>query len=491
MSLMQTQDLKQLQKITSQQIQFYSILALQTNALEEYIENEIAANPALEFESAEEAPKEQESEISDLNETPESDYEETYPEGKLGEDYDYTDYMDRDSLDDYKFDSNNYNDEQSKRESIHTEKSDFRSSLISQLQCHFISEEEMELGIYVINSLDDDGYLRKSTADIADEISFSQSRFVSEDKIEKVRSLIHTLEPAGMAACNLQECLLIQLKQLPEKNQYTELAIQILEKYSDELAAGKLMVISNALGIEDKDLKAALKEIRKTNPKPGGCSKEDNGGAITIQPDFTVLVSDEKVELFLNSPKHAMLKINEECAEIAKNASSKRKSNDSGSYIKSKVESAKWFIEALKQRDSLMIKVAKAVVKHQHKFFLTGDPMDLNPLILKNIAEEISADISTVSRIVNSKYIQTSFGTILIKSLFAEGMSKSDGEVVSTNEVKKMIVECLNAEDKNNPLSDEQIVERLADKNYLIARRTVAKYREELNIPNRKIRKVA
>ncbi len=489
MAIIQSQTQKLTQKLTHQQIQLINILGLPTIALEQHIANEMAINPALEFDTVEKETSEEENQDAEPEIEPHEDH---ISEGKLGEDYDHTDYMDRDALDDYKYEANNHTKDDEKREQVFLESHDFTVSLISQLDLLPITEKEKEIGEYLINTLDNDGYLRRPLIDIADEFSFVHE-FVTEEELENVLNKIKTLEPVGIGAKDLKDCLLIQLNHKREKTKDTYNAIKILESHMNELSVKNFDIIKKTLKIDNEELQDALSEIKKLNPVPAGSTKESAGKAISIEADFTVMVEGDKVELFLNSAKHPPLKISDDYTEMLNTYSkSKDKSlREASSFIKSKVESAKWFIEALQQREKVMITVAKAIVKHQHKFFLTGDEADLKPLILKTIAEEIDSDISTVSRIVISKYIQTSYGTLLMKHLFTEGLSTTNGEIVSTKEVKKVLQECVNMEDKNNPLSDEQIAHILMQKTYSIARRTVAKYREELNIPSKNFRRAA
>jgi RNA polymerase sigma-54 factor len=487
MAIIQTQSQKQTQKLTSQQIQLHNILALPTVALEQYIANEMAINPALEFDNLneEDEPAEKEEEVFETDDR--------LTEGKLGEDYDHTDYMDRESLDDYRYEANNHASEDDKREQVYFETHDFTELLVDQLNLLLITDKEKELGTYLINTLDEDGYLRRKISDIADELSFVHNTLVSEEELESVLKIIQTLEPIGIGARNLQECLILQLERKKIKTKETFFAIRILKNYMEDLSARKFDKIKNELGLDSEDLQDVISEIRKLNPKPAGSNKENSKSAITIEPDFSVIINDGKVELYLNSAKHPPLRISDEYTELFNTyACSKDKSmKEASGFIKSKVESAKWFIEALQLREKTMISVGRAIVKHQQKFFITGDQADLRPLILKTIAEEINSDISTVSRIASSKYIQTEYGTILIKDLFVEGLTAVNGESVSTNEVKLNLLECVKSEDKANPLSDEEIAKLLISRNYSIARRTVAKYREELNIPSKNFRKVA
>lgn len=489
MAILQTQSQKQTQKLTSQQIQLHNILALPTVALEQYIAQEMAINPALEYDNEVEESDNEENDEAENDQPGDDDIS----EGKLGEDYDYTDYMDRDSLDDYKYEANNHNNEHDKREQVFLESHDFTSLLIEQLNLLLVSDREKELATYLINSLESDGYLRRKLCDVADELSFLQNTFVTEEELEPALRLVHGLEPVGIGARSLQECLLIQLRKKKSDTKEVFNAIRILENHLDDLSSKRYDKIRTELKIDDEDLQDAIAEIKRLNPAPAGSARENTRSAVTIEPDFSVVCNGENVELFLNSSKHPPLKISEEYTEmLASYAGSKDKSlREASGFIKSKIESAKWFIEALQQRERTMITVVRAIVKHQKKFFLSGDQSDLRPLILKTIAEEINSDISTISRIASSKYIQTVYGTLLIKDLFVEGLNTLSGESVSTNEVKLKLMECVKNEDKNNPLSDEEIARQLISRNYSIARRTVAKYREELNIPSKNFRKVA
>ncbi len=467
MSLIQSQTQKLTQKLTHQQIQLINILALPTVALEQHIANEMAINPALEFDNLDNNETEDYQDGDDTQDYDNEAGEDYVSEGKLGEDYDYKDYMDRDSLDDYKYEANNHVKDDEKREQVFLESHDFTISLITQLNLLPITAKEKEIGAYLINTFDSDGYLRRSIEDIADEFSFVHE-FVTEKELQDVLAKIKTLDPVGIGAKDLKECLLLQLHYKKEKTKDTYTAINILENHMDELSAKNFESIKRKLKIDDDDFQDALAEIKKLNPMPAGSSKENTHTAISIIPDFSVVVDGEEVELFLNSSKHPPLKISDDYTEML-NTYSKAKDKsmrEASNFIKTKIDSAKWFIEALQQREKLMITVAKAIVKHQKKFFITGDEADLKPLILKTIAEEIGSDISTVSRIVFSKYIQTAYGTLLMKSLFSEGLTKTTGEVVSTREIKKVLQECVNAEDKENPLSDEQIAYYLMKQTY-------------------------
>jgi RNA polymerase sigma-54 factor len=489
MAIIQSQTQKQTQKLTFKQIQLFNIVALHTVELEQYIANEMAANPALEYDADEAAPETEENQQEDVKEFD----EDHVSEGKLGEDYDYTDYMDKDTLDDYKYEANNNSGEEDKREQIILESNHFTDGLITQLNMLAVSDKEKQLGMYIIESLDDDGYLRRDISELADELSFQHNVLVNEEELIDVLNKIKQFEPAGIAAKDLQECLILQLKAKQPKTKDTFNAITILKDFMQDLSAKKFDAIKQALNLTDEDITDAMDEIKVLNPKPAGTSRENSNSAVTIVPDFTVTVDGEHVELFLNQAKQPALKINEEYVEMLNEYSkSKDKSlKEASVFIKDKVENAKWFIEALQQRESMMVSVARAIVKHQKQFFITGNRNDLKALILKNIAEEINSDVSTVSRIANSKYIATPMGTLLIKDLFVQGMADANGEVVSVNKIKQVLVSCIQGEDKSRPFSDDELVKLLEEKKYLISRRTIAKYRDELNIPNKNYRKAA
>jgi len=488
MAVLQTQSQKQTQKLTFKQIQLFNIVTLHTVELEQYIANEIAANPALEYDT--DSNTSEDETIQNDSEEFDEDY---ISEGKLGEDYDYTDYMDKDLLDDYKYEVNNNGSEENKREQIITENNHFTQSLISQLNMLPLSNEEKQLGIYLIESLDDDGYLRTDISELADELSFQHNILITTNELIILLDKIKQFDPPGIAAKDLQECLLLQLKSKKVKTKDTFNATKILQNFMEELSIKKFDLIRSSLKLSQDDFNDALDEIKSLNPKPAGTAHKNSNTAITIVPDFTVTVDGNSVELFLNQAKQPALKISEEYTELLNDYSKSKdkKLKEASLFIKDKVENAKWFIEALQQRESMMISVARAIVKHQKQFFITGNRNDLKALILKNIADEIGSEISTVSRIANSKYISTSMGNILIKDLFVQGMTNSIGEIVSTNKIKQVLVNCVEKENKSKPLSDEEIVKLLEDEKYVISRRTVAKYRDELNIPNKNFRKTA
>lgn len=492
MAISQLQSLKQTQKLTTKQIQLFNIIALPTVELEQYITNEMAINPALEFDN--EIEQLDEFQEIELGEAEVDDFgDDKISEGVLGEDYDYTDYMDKDSLDDYKLEVNNSSADDDKKETVIVGNSNFTEFLVSQLNLLPISQKEKEIGEHIIESLDDDGYLRATLADLADEISFKNGLFVQEVEIKLVLNHIQSFEPRGIGAQNLQECLLLQLKLKSLKTKETYHAISILENCMDDLVAKKFDRIKKHLKLDDDELNDAVSEIKSLNPKPASTSSDSTSVSTAIVPDFTVNINDGEVDLYLNQYKQPALKISTDYTEmLGEYSKSKNKElREASSFIKDKVENAKWFIEALQQRESMMILVAKAIVNHQKKYFLTGDRNDLRPMILKDVALTIGADISMISRIANSKYINTSFGTILIKDLFVQGIANEQGDMVSTNELKQEIINIINTEDKCNPYTDDEIVKLLAAKKCVISRRTVGKYRDEMSIPNKSLRKAA
>lgn len=489
MSIVQIQSLKQSQRLNPQQIHLINILSLPTVALEQFIANEMTINPALEFET-----DVQNEEHDDDYEFNENDDHNNDPENDLiKNDYDQTDFMDKNSLDNFKSEYVNNAPEESKLEKTFVEMPHFTASLIEQLHLSPISCEEKILGEYLIHSLDDDGYMRRSLDDLSDELSFVHNKYIETEHLESILFKIQRLEPFGIGSRNLKECLSVQLEMIKHKTKEIYIALDIVDNHLELLAEKKYDIIKAALNIEQEDFEDTLEEIQKLNPVPAGCCSEDSGKAISIQPDFTVVIYGDKLELFLNSTKQFPLKVSEAFSEMYseyKNSKNVELKNTSH-FLKNKIESANALIEALALREKMMTKIANAIVNYQYKYFITGDHADLKPMILKNIAEETASDISTVSRIANSKYIQTNHGVILMKQLFVQGIANDSGEIISTSKIKTAIIECIEKENKNKPLSDDEISHLLTKRNYTIARRTVAKYREELNISNKNNRKMA
>ena len=366
--------------------------------------------------------------------------------------------------------------------------------LIEQLAYHDLDEREMTIARFIIGTLDDDGYLRRPVASITDDIAFTQGIEVSEQEVERIVGVIQMLDPAGIGARNLGECLIIQLRALREQTPAVKLAIAILSDHYDAFLKKHYERMIRRLGVTEEEFRAALEEIMHLNPKPtNGYADESSAASPNIIPDFLLDYNNGNFDLQLASRSVPDLKINSgylRMAERAMNTSEQSEADKEAlQFIKQKIESAKWFISALKQRQETLMKTMRAILHFQHDFFVEGDEAKLRPMILKDIADATGFDISTISRVVNSKYIQTHFGVFLLKYFFSEGLLTESGEEVSTREIKRILAEAIEHEDKRDPLTDEALMDTLTAKGYKIARRTVAKYREMLGIPASRLRK--
>lgn len=454
------------------------LLQVPTMELESRIEQEIEENPALE-----EGKEEEEDEFS--NEEAEDDNSE--------EEFDISDYMDDDAAD-YKTQvSNSSKDDEDKAVPISSGKS-FQERLSIQLHLRKLSDHQFQLAETLIGNLDDAGYLERDLDAIVDDLAFSQNIMTDEDELEAMLRIVQDLEPAGVGARNLQECLLIQInrKQNGDITRYT--AKKILENYFDEFTKKHYKKILQKLEIEDEDLKEAIDEIIRLNPKPGGSLKESTKTVEQVTPDFMITEQQEgKLELTLHGRNAPELKVSKGYQNMLRNYSEGAKISKSDkeamTFVKQKLDSAKWFIDAIKQRQNTLYTTMHAIMKYQEAYFLTGDETKLKPMILKDIAEIVELDISTISRVANSKYVQTPFGVFSLKYFFSESLSTDSGEEVSTREVKKILTDAIDSEEKRKPLTDEKLALLLKEKGYNIARRTVAKYREQLNIPVARLRK--
>lgn len=493
--LKQSLSQKMLQKLSPQQIQLMKLLQVPTANLEQRIKEELEANPALD-----------EGEPADLNSTAEDRFEQEESRDNNEDAFELDDYLKEYIEDDpsmYKLRSNNYSaDEEDKNIPIAVENS-FHEYLEQQLGLLELKDErEEDIARQIIGSIDDDGYLRREAISIIDDLMFSQNIFASEEEIIAVLGRIQRFDPPGVGARDLQECLLLQLEgkiDASESNhlESLKLAYKILEKYFEEFSKKHYEKLVRALNISEDDLKDAINEILKLNPKPAsGYSANTRRAAQYVVPDFIIHNRDGELELTLNSRNAPDLRINDQYRDMLRsykhNAKGKRidkKDREAVLFIKQKIDSAKWFIDAIKQRQQTMYKTMYAIMQLQYDFFLTGDQKKLRPMILKDIADITGLDISTVSRVANSKFVQTEFGTKRLKEFFSESMQTETGEEVSTLEVKKILGEVVAAENKRKPLSDEKLKNILRDKGYNIARRTVAKYREQLNIPVARLRK--
>ncbi|MBL7934217.1 MAG: RNA polymerase factor sigma-54 [Bacteroidia bacterium] len=493
MALKQTQHLKLLQKLSPQQIQLMKLLQLPTVALEQRIKEELELNPALEEDSENVDTEDTESEYDEVENSDNdevSDFEEKEVD-KIDDGYELEDYMDAGDLDAYKYEISNRSADDEVFQSVVVEGPDFHSQLEEQLGLRELTEKQFAIGLYLIGCIDEDGYIRRELDLIVDDLAFSQNTQVSKEELEEVLKTIQEFDPAGVGARTLQECLLIQLERKPIKAKETHLAIEVVKTMMDEFSKKHYDKIIRKLNIEDDDLKDIIAEITHLNPRPGNSEGDNKGQMSEVVPDFNISVNDGVPELSINQRNLPELKISNDYIEMLKEYSrAKEKSiKEASSFVKGKIESAQWFIEALQQRHQTMLVSMHAIMEYQQEYFASGDESKLKPMILKDIADKVGLDISTVSRVANSKYVQTPYGTFLLKTFFSESLSTDGGEEVSTREVKKILQECISNEDKKKPLTDDALCEILKEKKYNIARRTVAKYREQLDIPVARMRK--
>jgi len=479
--LKQSLQQKLLQKLSPQQIQLMKLLQVPTIELEQRIKEEMETNPALE-----EGADEEEEDIKEETEWEEETKEEP-------EEFDFSDYMQDDDIPSYKTSISNKSADDDEKSTPYAAGSSFRENLENQLSLRDITDEEELLAKTLIGNLDDDGYLRRELENIVDDLAFSQNIMTTTEDLEKILKMIQGLDPLGVGARSLQECLLIQLKKQDQTYPSVRIATEVIEKYFDSFTKKHYDRILKKLEISNDDLKIAVSEIIKLNPKPGNSSRDSGKSNQQIVPDFAIVVEEGELRLSLNGRNAPELKVSNSYREMMKGyAESKKrdkKQKEALQFVKQKIDSAKWFIDAIKQRQQTLLHTMDAIMNYQKEYFLTGDETKLKPMILKDIAEIIHMDISTISRVANSKYVQTPYGTFLLKSFFSESLSTDSGEEVSTREVKKILLDSISAEDKKKPLTDEKLAIFLREKGYNIARRTVAKYREQLNIPVARLRK--
>ncbi len=485
--LKQSLQQKLLQKLSPQQIQFIKLLQIPTVMLDSRIKEELEENPALEdgsLSSAEEIPEYQ----------LEDDEDKINPEERTEqEEFNIDDYIQDDDQDDgYKMMSDNDSDDDDKKEMPMAVNTSFHETLIAQLSLCVMADHEFMVAQQILGSLDDDGYLRRPLNALVDDLAFSQNINTTEVEVEHLLEIIQNFDPAGVGARSLQECLLLQLKRKDNSQKSIKVAIEIVSDYLDEFTKKHYDKLEKSLNISSEELKDAIQEILRLNPKPGN-SYADNNKQLQVIPDFIITKNDNYLLLTLNSKNAPELRVSRSYQEMFQTydkASQKdKKMKEAVQFVKQKLDSAKWFIDAIKQRQQTLIKTMNAIMNFQYDYFLTGDDRMLRPMILKDIADQVQMDISTVSRVANSKYVQTEFGTFLLKSFFSEGIQTDSGEEVSNREVKKILEECISGEDKHKPLADERLAEILKERGYNIARRTVAKYREQLNIPVARLRK--
>lgn len=494
MALKQSQYLKLQQKLLPQQIQLMKLLQLPTLALEERIKEELELNPALEEDNEDF----NEDDIAN-NENTEADVEEEFDDNgdvkekeneRIDDGVEMEDYMGDDELDSYKYEISNKGADDETREFVVVEGPDFHSQLEQQLGLRDLSEQEYTIGVYIIGCIDEDGYLRREIEMIVDDLAFNYNITSNVTEIEKVLKIIQSFDPSGVGARTIQECLLIQLQRKSEQTKDVLQAIEVVKEHMEEFSKKHYEKIIKKMNISNEELKEVVDVITHLNPKPGDTDIKSNSHS-EIVPDFLVTVNDGKPEFSINSRNMPDLKISKEYIEMLKEYS--RQKNKDGkeatTFIKSKIESAQWFIDALNQRHLTLMVCMQAILEFQEEYFVTGDESKLKPMILKDIATKVEMDISTVSRMANSKYAQTPYGTFLLKTFFSESMSTESGEEVSSREIKKILKDCVDAEDKHKPLTDDALCDILKEKGYNIARRTVAKYREQLEIPVARMRR--
>jgi RNA polymerase sigma-54 factor len=480
---------KLLQKLSPQQIQFIKLLQVPTVSLDTRIKEELEDNPALEDLS-----------LANMNE-PAEEYPDRDPDddnfsAEDGQDsmdeFNVDDYLQDDSLNDYgsKYDQNGDDDDDRKEIPIAIQSS-FFESLQAQLDLVPLSDHDFRIGQQLIGSLDDDGYLRRPIGSLIDDLAFSQNVFAEEEEVLEMLKVIQSFDPAGVGARDLQECLLIQLKKR-EQTPVVQKAMIVVEEYLEEFTKKHYDKLERSLNMDSDELKDVVNEILKLNPKPGD-SNAVTTKQLQIIPDFHISNNDGVLVLTLNSQNAPELRVSRSYQEMFehydKTSQKDKKLKEAVQFVKQKLDSARWFIDAIKQRQQTLLKTMNSIMNYQYEYFLTGDDKNLRPMILKDIADRIGMDISTVSRVANSKYVQTEFGTFLLKSFFSEAIQMDSGEEVSNKEVKKILEECIGKEDKRRPLADEKLTEILKEKGYNIARRTVAKYREAMNIPVARLRK--
>jgi RNA polymerase sigma-54 factor len=473
---------KLLQKLSPQQIQVIKLLEIPTMQLEQRIKKELEENPVLELESDSPLADDQ-SDFSEDDDNRDVDNEE----------FSMEDYYEDEEIPTYKLNTNNYSKDEKYEDVPFSVGTSFSESLTEQLSLSDLDERERQLAEYILGNIDDDGYLRRDLMSISDDLAFNMNMDVSEEELEKILHVIQDFDPPGVGARDLQESLMLQLDRKEDFREY-ELAKTIVKDYFAEFTKKHYEKIKTKLEISDEELKDGINQLLKLNPKPGSSySNPLNKSNQHIVPDFLLESVDGELSLSLNQRNVPELKVNEAYQEMLRTMSEnqKAKKNDKEAllFVKQKLDSAKWFIDAIHQRQTTLLLTMSEIISFQKAFFQEGDETKLKPMILKDIAERTNLDISTISRVSNSKYIQTHFGIYPLKYFFSEGMQKDDGEEVSTREIKKILVECIENEDKRKPLTDEKLATILKEKSYNIARRTVAKYREQLDIPVARLRK--
>jgi RNA polymerase sigma-54 factor len=472
---------KLLQKLSPQQIQLMQLIQLPTLAFEQKVKDEMEENPALESGNI----KEEANNDNDYLNDGDSQHIDSH-------DINVDEYLSDDEIPSYKLHTNNYSDSDEEKNIAISSSESLFDNLMSQLNTLNINEQEFVIAEFIIGNLDEDGYLRRDVQAISDDLAFNMNIYTSDQEVESVLLKIQQLDPAGIAARNLQECLLLQLRE-KENNLELKIAQSIIQNYFEEFTKKHFEKIVEGLEVDIEEIKLALDLISKLNPKPGSTYSSSGKNNEHITPDFTIQVEDGIVSVVLNQRNQPELNISPSYQELFQSYKDSDGNNkelrDAVSFVKQKLDSAKWFIDAIKQRQNTLISTMNTIVRIQHDYFVTGDENDLKPMILKDVAEKVSLDISTISRVVNSKYVSTPYGTKSLKEFFSESMKNKEGEDISTKEIKNKLAEIINSEDKKKPYTDAKLVEKLSEAGYVVARRTVAKYREQLDLPVARLRK--
>ncbi|MFT4684014.1 MAG: RNA polymerase sigma-54 factor [Urechidicola sp.] len=473
------------QKLSPQQIQLMKLIQLPTQAFEQKLKQEIEENPALEN-----GKEEIEDTFDDLNH---DEYDDSSDSENIDtQDINIDEYLSDDDIPSYKTQANNYSADDEDKVIPYASGTTFNQHLKSQLNTYRFTEQEQIIAEFLIGSIDESGYIRRDVEDIVDDLAFTQNIFTDKTEVLKLLEIVQQLDPAGVGARNLSECLILQLSRKEEKPSRA-IAIDILKNAFDPFAKKHYNKLLQKFNISEVELRNAILEIEKLNPKPGGAYVGSNKIAEQIVPDFTIRIIDGELDLTLNARNAPELHVSPAYNNMLKgykDANKKTQSQkDAVLFIKQKLDSAKWFIDAIKQRQQTLLLTMSAILNYQSEYFLTGDERKLRPMILKDIADKIEMDVSTVSRVANSKYTSTPYGTKLIKEFFSESMKNDQGEDVSTREIKKILETIVENEDKKKPYTDDKLSELLKEKGYPIARRTIAKYREQLDIPVARLRK--
>jgi RNA polymerase sigma-54 factor len=481
--LKQSLQQKLLQKLSPLQIQVIKLLEIPTAQLEQRIKEELEINPVLEYEG-------DNPEVNEYGDDPEP------PENEREKDeMSIDDYIQDDSIPAYKLQTRNYSKDDKNEDIPFSSGTSFHEHLATQLGLRIFDDRQAAIAEYIIGNIDEDGYLRREIEEIVDDLAFTQNLEVDEREALDILEIIHDFDPPGIGARDLRECLLLQIERKDRTVPAIEIAYQLLKNHFEEFTRKHFDKIAKRLHIENNELKEGIDEILRLNPKPGSSySNPLNKMVQHIIPDFILEVYEGRLQLMLNTRNLPELRVSHTYNDMlieyqANKKNQSREQKDAVMFVKQKLDSAKWFIDAIKQRQNTLLMVMNAILEYQKDYFLEGDETRMRPMILKDIADQTNLDISTISRVSNSKYIQTHFGIFPLKYFFSEGMQTDTGEEVSTREIKKILEECIGNEDKRKPVTDDRLAQILKEKSYNIARRTVAKYREQLNIPVARLRK--